>query len=338
MKMLDTNIAVPTRKLYQLALWSSPFIGLGMVMPLFILMPVSVELPMRVEWILAAAMCIAMIFWTLHIEAMRWLPVLRKPFLRFAAVGLVMMLFSMLMMRLVVERQGLPIPIWKAHMLRLLNVISLDGVVALLSNTLMLAYDRKRLSDENEQLKFVNLEFKYARLKAQINPHFLFNAIGTAKPLIKKNPALAETYLVRLSRFLRSAIVEERDLVSLNEELGLVADFVEMQRLRFGEALQVDMDIDEQFLGRRVPHFAIITLIENAIKHNAMSLAEPLHIALTVKDNWIWVRNSRRPKFVLEPSTKTGLANLEQRYNLLSKEKLQVEATEAEFAVGMRLL
>jgi LytS/YehU family sensor histidine kinase len=236
------------------------------------------------------------------------------------------------------DNAPLPIPMWKAHAMRMLNVVALDGVILLLSQILLLAYERKQLVDENEQLKFLNLEFKYQRLKAQINPHFLFNAISIAKPLIRKSPEAAEAYLLRLSRFLRAAIGAEKDLVRLQEELDLLADFVEMQRCRFGTALQVDIQIEADLKQLFLPHFSLITLLENAIKHNAMTEAEPLLIEVYSQNEQLFVRNRRREKFVLEPSTKTGLANLEQRYGLLSGQTISVEETADIFAVALPLL
>jgi sensor histidine kinase YesM len=329
---------LPIKKLYRLALFSSPVIALAMITPLLILLPTHVDLPMRLEFVFFAANLVVFLFWTLHIELMRRWLLLRQPVKRFFLAGAIMTLVSAIVMILVNTQEPFPIPLWQAHAMRLLNVVAVDGIVLLLSQTLLLAYERKQLADENEQLKFLNLEFKYQRLKAQINPHFLFNAISIAKPLIRRSPEAAEAYLLRLSRFLRAAIGAEKDLVRLQEELDLVADFVEMQKCRFGDALQVDINIDTPLKQLFLPHFSLITLLENAIKHNAMTEAEPLKVEIRSQDVQLFVSNRRREKFVLEASTKTGLANLEQRYSLLSGQTIRIEQTAEVFAVALPLL
>jgi sensor histidine kinase YesM len=149
-----------------------------------------------------------------------------------------------------------------------------------------------QLENENNQLKISQLEAQLAQLKNQINPHFLFNALSSLKSLMKRNPEIAEGYLMKLSNFLRISINQNKDLVLLEEELQLCNDYIDLQKMRFQEGIKYSVDIDKNALRYRIPFFALQSLLENAIKHNAISAVSPLHIRVKVKDNWVEVSNN----------------------------------------------
>ena len=89
----------------------------------------------------------------------------------------------------------------------------------------------------------------YLKLKQQIHPHFLFNSLNTLKALINKSPDDAEDYLIKLSDFLRVTVSTEYDnIVKIKDELKLCLDYLEMQKIRYGEALQFHIDIPEKIV------------------------------------------------------------------------------------------
>ena len=194
-----------------------------------------------------------------------------------------------------------------------------------------------RLNKENAELKFANLEAEYKLLKEQLNPHFLFNALNISKSLIKKQPQEAENYIVQLSNFLRATIDNNQKSASLKDELELCGNYVVLQKIRFGNALSYVININEEKEQYHLPFFTLVSLIENAIKHNNFTDKKPLTISIYIEDDFVCVKNNLQPKFVMS-SSKTGLMNISQRSRLLSGDKIEVINNEIDFLVRVKLI
>lgn len=222
---------------------------------------------------------------------------------------------------------------------RVVNIIAVNSMIYIISVVILLSRTKKKLDIENEHLKFANLQSRYELLVNQLNPHFLFNAIGTAKALIRKDPAIADEYLVKLSSFLRLGLENKRfDTITVAEELALCKDYISLQQMRFGSALQFDAQIDKKFSDYYVPYFAILILVENAVKHNAMTEEEPLRISVTNNDTMLQVTNNIQPRFLLDASSKTGLQNLKERYRLLYNEPITIDNDGETFSVSIKMI
>ena len=125
--------------------------------------------------------------------------------------------------------------------------------------------ERERLE---ERLRVMATEAELKALKAQINPHFFFNTLNTIAALIPSDPALAEVSVERLAQMFRYALAgSERGQVSLEEELAFVDDYLEIERARFGERMQITREIDSRALSTPVPSLILQPLVENAVKH-----------------------------------------------------------------------
>lgn len=112
-------------------------------------------------------------------------------------------------------------------------------------------------------------------LKSQINPHFLFNCLNSISALTASDPVRAREMCVRLGEFLRNTLgLGERESIPWKEELELARTYLEVERVRFGARLQVEMNVDEHCNDCRVPALVLQPLIENAIKHGIASLVE----------------------------------------------------------------
>ncbi|MES2397733.1 MAG: histidine kinase [Bacteroidota bacterium] len=193
---------------------------------------------------------------------------------------------------------------------------------------------------ENSELRIKNLEAQQLQLRQQIQPHFLFNSLNTLKSLISSHPAEAEEYLVKLSSFLRYNLsLNTHDLILLKDELAICDDYLQIQKVRFKEALKYSIEItDKNALSSAVPIFAIQLLIENAIKHNVLTTENPLQIKVTITEsNEISVSNNLQVKTTPEKSTQIGLKNLSERYQLLIKKNIQIIKTKDKFEVLLPL-
>ena len=178
------------------------------------------------------------------------------------------------------------------------------------------------------------------QLKQQIQPHFLFNSLSTLKSLITFSPELASEYLVRLSGFLRAAIAAQSvNLVRVERELDLCVDYLEMQRIRFGDALQFMVEVPAWVRSDRyIPVFSLQLLVENAIKHNVLTVEQPLRISIDYSEGVITVRNNLQKKADVEPSAGTGLANLRERYKALpGGHGIDILQDVDHFSVGLKI-
>jgi sensor histidine kinase YesM len=120
---------------------------------------------------------------------------------------------------------------------------------------------------EKERAEKLATEARLQSLESRIHPHFLFNALNSVSALIREQPELAERQVERISRFLRFALDRgSSGLVPLSDELRIVADYLEIERTRFGERLSFDITAPPEALAVQVPALAVQTLVENSVK------------------------------------------------------------------------
>ncbi|MDM7923770.1 MAG: histidine kinase [Pyrinomonadaceae bacterium] len=132
-----------------------------------------------------------------------------------------------------------------------------------------LRVDHERCEQEFRQQEFSKLaaEAELTALRAQINPHFLFNALTTIGYLIQTSPDKAFQTLVQLTKLLRGVLAKASEFCSLNDEIRLVESYLEIEKARFEERLEVQIDVPEELHNLLVPSLILQPLVENAIKH-----------------------------------------------------------------------
>ncbi|GAB3991990.1 hypothetical protein GCM10028807_23990 [Spirosoma daeguense] len=179
----------------------------------------------------------------------------------------------------------------------------------------------------------------YESLKQQLNPHFLFNSLTSLSSLIRIDQKLAVRFLDSLSKMYRY-ILKNRDteLVSLGDELRYVRMYINLQKTRFEEGLQVRITVDEDFYTAKIVPVTLQNLIENAIKHNILTTDAPLYISIFVEDNQLVVQNNLQKKTFVETSNKQGLANLRSFYQYLSDKPVLIREDANFFTVNIPLL
>lgn len=228
--------------------------------------------------------------------------------------------------------------VWQYFLITFIPALMLFLLVNLVHNSILLYHLKTVTENEMSVLRSANAEASNQLLRQQIRPHFLFNALSVLKSLIRTDPKVAETYLLRLSDFLRiSFSPKKKDLASIKEEIKLCLDYLEMQKIRFGEALEFTIHIPESYLNYDLPFFSLQILAENAIKHNILTEENPLHIHIYTDDQMLVIANNLQPKPSVEDSNGHGLHNLSERYYLLSGHKLKIHQDERTFSVSFKL-
>jgi LytS/YehU family sensor histidine kinase len=181
------------------------------------------------------------------------------------------------------------------------------------------------------------LEAQYNALKAQVNPHFLFNSLNSLMSLLDNNPK-AEQYVQDLSDYLRYVLLSNaREEVSLAEEIENLEKFFHLQKLRFEENLHVKIDIPADLLHYHIPPLVLQMLVDNCIKHNVISNKNPLNISIFSHGNKITVQNNLQKKMT-DSSTGQGLKNIEGRFRFISDELIHIETNEQQFSVSVPLI
>ena len=193
-------------------------------------------------------------------------------------------------------------------------------------------YQREvRSTKMNAQLSLIAKQAQFDNLSAQLNPHFLFNSLNSIKSLIIENPRTARRAVDLLSDILRSSLYDKRHAtVTLEEEIALVKDYLELEKLRFEERLKVKMEVDGQLNSVRILPFSIQLLVENALKHgiDKQIAGGLLEISAKREKDKVIIQVKNPGELKIENSKGLGLKNLTDRLQLKYKGEAQFEINE----------
>ena len=143
---------------------------------------------------------------------------------------------------------------------------------------------QQRAETERWRLQAALSDAELAALKAQLNPHFLFNALNGLRGLIVEDPPRAQHVVTRLAAILRYSLqASERETVALAEELRMVDDYLDLEGIRFEERLRVVREIATDALGVQVPPMVVQTLVENAIKYGVSRDPQPSDVSIAAR-------------------------------------------------------
>lgn len=197
-----------------------------------------------------------------------------------------------------------------------------------------------KASELRTKVKETQLEL----LKAQLNPHFIFNSLNSISALTITNPARAQEMVVKLSTFLRYSIAQKSDnLVSLSDELQNCLLYLDIEKVRFGDRLQLTNEITEACNDFLVPELILQPLIENAIKHGVHESSEPVSVKLScITENEILeisITNSFDPEYPSKTGKGLGLKSVIERLHLLYGRGnwLYTEKQDNEFTAILRI-
>lgn len=198
----------------------------------------------------------------------------------------------------------------------------------------------KDMAVETEALKKENLQTQLDSLKGQINPHFLFNSLGSLSSLIEEDARQAQVFVNEMASVYRYLLQSnEKGLVTLQEELDFLEAYTGMLTTRFPEGLQVSIAVRQEDRQKMLPPLTLQLLLENAVKHNAVLPSKPLHVHISSeRKNLLKVCNNLQPKTSPVQSNKMGLHNIIAKYKLLNQPAVTVLQSDHSFCVSLPLI
>jgi len=236
------------------------------------------------------------------------------------------------------------------------GALPISVVITLAVGLSVTAYEtlRHRLQDATLQLRTQQMEHERANkllaearlssLESRIHPHFLFNTLNSISSLIPTDPKRAEDTVGKLASLLRFSInANQASLVSLDQELKIVRDYLEIESTRFGSRLQYEISVPETLAAVKLPPLALQTIVENSIKHVAAQRTSAVSIAIAATQHTniceLTVTDDGPGFSLADISPDHGLANLIGRLELLFGEsaQLSVKRVDNKTAVTIRI-
>jgi two-component system LytT family sensor kinase len=284
--------------------------------------------------------CFTTIYYAINHILHRILPYEKSPAIRIViqlVIGL-SLLFGIHMILLSIAGDRLPFKLDKVFMLA---VFILDFFGCLAINLAFFSeymFGQWKFSIQRaERLEKEKAVVQYHNLKNQLNPHFLFNALASLNSLIYENQEQASEFLKQLSKIYRY-LLENKEVVTLSKELEFLENYLSLLRTRFGQALDIKIEILEKDKEAQVVPVTLQNLLENALKHNIVTQDNPLHIKIYTASGYLCVENSLQRKSIVENSNRQGLVNLKNLYRYLDPKEVLITETEENFSVKVPLL
>jgi hypothetical protein len=256
-------------------------------------------------------------------------------FIEIPAILIYTLLFSFGMYLL--ERKFLHIPEMLNVGIEIFMTILITFFITAIYESVFFYRQWKYNFSKSVRLEKDNLEAKYEALRAQINPHFLFNSLNSLSSMVEDNKPVVE-YIQNLSVLLRYMMKSgENELVLLSEEIEILMSYISLHLTRFNGSLEIKVDIPDTLKKHVVPPLVLQMLVENCMKHNVISRDKPLKVEITADNEFITVTNNLQRKTGVT-STGQGLDNISGRYGFFTSVKVEVIENDEIFKVKVPLL
>lgn len=215
---------------------------------------------------------------------------------------------------------AIPLIIW--------NSIIIFMIELFLYNQRQVEVEKKLAITEKEKI-----QYQYETLKAQINPHFLFNSLNVLSSLAYQDAEKANLFTKKLSGVYRYILLtSDQPTVILKEELSFLESYLFLEKIRFENTFSVNIEKENEFLlNKNVIPISLQLLVENALKHNITTKNHPLNILIDIKENGILVSNNLQLRSSVDKGG-VGLINLQKQYSLHNS-AIIITQTEASFTV-----
>jgi Putative regulator of cell autolysis len=196
-----------------------------------------------------------------------------------------------------------------------------------------------RASVETESLKKENLQTQLDSLKAQINPHFLFNNLSSLASLIMEDQHKAVDFVEELSAVYRYLLqANEKTLTTLQAEINFVEVYYRLLKKRFENRINLSIAVNDNYKEQLLPPLTLQLLLENAVKHNAILDENPLQIRIYTEAGYLVMGNSLHEKASAVRSTGLGLNNISLKYKLLKQPEVKISRSATHFTVKVPLI
>ena len=224
-------------------------------------------------------------------------------------------------------KMSLPVVLWNSMIVLLIEIFF---------------YQQSQMEAEKKLaiIEKEKIQYQYETLKAQINPHFLFNSLNTLISEIEYNPENAVVFTQKLSDVYRYILKsQEQGLVTLRDELEFLDSYIYLHQVRLGKCIQLENKMTPTLLNKKIPSLTLQLLIENVIKHNIINMENPMviHLDYSDKDQTLSVRNKIKLKKDVAKSG-MGLKNLSARYLLICNLHITIIDDSEYFTVKIPLL
>ena len=199
----------------------------------------------------------------------------------------------------------------------------------------------ERQSKHIKEIESEVMRIRYHQLRAQVNPHFLFNSLNILVSLINSDPNKATEYTKRLASIYRYLLSNDNmEVVPLSDELKFAQQYAQILNIRYGQGIKISIPpiTDVAVLSTRIIPTALQILIENACKHNVISAIKPLIINIFIDDNKITVNNTVTPRPIPADSTGLGLKGLKEKYKIIANKEIEIKQTNTTFSVSVPLI
>lgn len=171
----------------------------------------------------------------------------------------------------------------------------------------------------NLELTASNRESELKNLRSQLNPHFLFNSLNSIRALVDIEPAKAKKSITTLSNLLRqSLMMGKENMVTVEQELDIVRNYLDLEKIRFEERLMVQWQIDDTLLHKEIPPFSVQMMAENAVKHGISNLKEGGEVLISVvrSDEGFVLQIVNSGELGKTTDLGVGIQNIKQRLQL----------------------
>lgn len=224
----------------------------------------------------------------------------------------------------------------------MVNVYSIFLILPIFSIYYVLYFIRewKKSKIESELFQKESMKSQLANLKNHLDPHFLFNNLNILSSLIEKGEDDSKEYLNKFAEVYRYMLQNNTmELIPLREELNFIDAYLQLIKMRFQYGLNIIIEIPEDKLDFTLPPLTLQLLVENSIKHNALSKEHPLIIEIKYRnENHLQIRNNIIAKKIKFHSNGSGLKNIENRYKYFTEKEVAIENDGAFFSVKIPLL
>lgn len=223
----------------------------------------------------------------------------------------------------------------------ILHELLLDYVFSCIAVLLLAEYALRLRREAERQAESANLaNFKYMNLKQRVNPHFLFNSLNVLDCMIQDNdPAGASEYTHKLAGVYRYMIhSEDETTVPLKDEMEFVMKYIDLQKVRFSDGIKLEIELPDWALVRKVVPCSLQLLIENAMKHNVVSVEKPLEIKIYATKNSVIISNTLNPRLSPVASAHLGHKYLRERYKDIAQKSIIIKETADRYTVILPLL